>query len=366
MGFLDGLTTLLGGFSDVKQIDKEGFDFREKRAQDQFLRDRQRQLASQQDEDRAVEQIADVLATQEGEPDTSMIPQQVLGADKAWRVQRAMGRLPERKSAIEGMKASAAYNKQLLSGDQAMQREQFKGEMRSQLMQQAEEIRQNQTMSPREKESALMKLDAQLQLFERAEAGRNARSAASLGRPQRVQTKDAEGNAVWGWITPGQEGVPLAPTAVERQGAGVGLTITDSLKRMEDAMNAGVVSGPVIGSISKKKQQYFPSGNEADFDFQARALVDLVYLKSGKQINQQEQATLAQMIPDRARGDLPGQMRRFKDYVGGLMRKYKIQDEAAPAPGGPPRIGSEQDYNALPPGAEYIDPNGVRRRKGVR
>ena len=40
MGFLDGLTTLLGGFSDVKQIDEEGFDFREKRKAAQDLQTR--------------------------------------------------------------------------------------------------------------------------------------------------------------------------------------------------------------------------------------------------------------------------------------------------------------------------------------
>lgn len=31
---------------------------------------------------------------------------------------------------------------------------------------------------------------------------------------------------------------------------------------------------------------------------------------------------------------------------------------------GPPQVSTEDEYNALPAGAEYIDPNGVRRRKG--
>lgn len=36
---------------------------------------------------------------------------------------------------------------------------------------------------------------------------------------------------------------------------------------------------------------------------------------------------------------------------------------AAPAPDGIPQITSDEDFNALPPGAEFIDPDGKRRRK---
>ena len=73
MGFLDSIGTVLGGFNDVRQIDKDGFDFREKRRQAEMDRQQQQQDWEQQNtrfgnqqEDRAVNQVADVLAGSEG------------------------------------------------------------------------------------------------------------------------------------------------------------------------------------------------------------------------------------------------------------------------------------------------------------
>lgn len=53
---------------------------------------------------------------------------------------------------------------------------------------------------------------------------------------------------------------------------------------------------------------------------------------------------------------------------GGERRGQSQQDNSvgggAAPPADRPRVSGEADWNALPPGTEYIDPNGVTRRKG--
>lgn len=124
MGFLDGIGELLGGFNAQRRIDTEGFDWREQAAQREFERQREQEVARQADEDRTIGQLGDVLATQEGDPDPaaveSMIPGEVEQSRKGWMAKVALGQLPERKSRIEASKANAAWNKQLLQGEQRM------------------------------------------------------------------------------------------------------------------------------------------------------------------------------------------------------------------------------------------------------
>jgi hypothetical protein len=146
-GFLSGLGELLGGFSAKKQIDETGFDWREKRAAEQFERDRRTQVAGQQDEDRAVNQIADVLATQEGEPDTSSIPGEVLGAQSKWRVQQALGKLPERKSSIAAANANARFAQEELRGKQRETEIGLRGDEAQELAQIQAQLRSNAPMT---------------------------------------------------------------------------------------------------------------------------------------------------------------------------------------------------------------------------
>ena len=223
MGFLDGIRDMLGGFNAVKQIDSDGFDWREKRAAQQFVRDRQVEEARQQDEDRAVNQIADAYAGAEGgqEPDVSPLLQGIEERRQKFMLDRARGVGKERKSSIE---ATKAYNARLLRSDQdaaSMEREKYKGELRQNLMSQAEEIRQNQQMSPREKDAALMRIQAQFELFDRAESGRNYR-AANFGTGTgftKVGGTDESGTTGT-WLIPKRGGerefVPAGPTAATR------------------------------------------------------------------------------------------------------------------------------------------------------
>lgn len=132
--------------------------------------------------------------------------------------------------------------------------------------------------------------------------------------------------------------IPLA----ERQASGMAGTVRENIDKM-DAIANDVTQGPIAGRVSKAYQAIDgPSGPEGDFDFYGNAAVDLVYLKSGKQINENEMRILRQMIPNRARSNVKHQVQLFRQYADGLLAKYGVNEPqvstptpgASPAPGG--------------------------------
>lgn len=81
MPFLDDLTTMLGGWSDVKQIDKQGFDFREQRRQAELARQQQQQQWQQENEDWATKALTEAsLGAPEGTDVSGLIPRDVNAA----------------------------------------------------------------------------------------------------------------------------------------------------------------------------------------------------------------------------------------------------------------------------------------------
>ncbi len=98
-GFLSGLGELLGGFNAQRRIDKEGFDWREKQQAAEFERQRERELAGQQNQqfetsqnEALSKQLADVAeGTPEGTDLESMIPAQVDQARRKFIASRAKG-----------------------------------------------------------------------------------------------------------------------------------------------------------------------------------------------------------------------------------------------------------------------------------
>jgi len=184
MGFLDSIGTLLGGFNDVKQIDSTGFDFREKRRQEELARQQQQQEWEQsnaefqrQQEEADIAGLAEASLAPGATPESveSGLKPDVQGARRKFMLDRAAGRSLQSKSTLAD---AADYRKRLMRSDQdaaAMAREEYKAKTRADLMKQAEEIRSNQQMSPREKDAAMMRIKAQLQLFGAAERGRNDR-----------------------------------------------------------------------------------------------------------------------------------------------------------------------------------------------
>jgi hypothetical protein len=223
-GFLEGLTAILGGPAAVGQIDKNGFDWREKLDQAQWTRDRTKQLASQQDEDRALAQTADYLTSAE-EPnpeDMSALLPRVDAARKRALVAVATGKAAQSKSALQQQKAYSDVALQRLKGDQASSLEDQRTQAKMDLLDKAEAIRRDQTASPREKELALQRIQAQLDLFYRAEAGRNARASMMVGArtPIKVPGQNEAGEAGTYLIPPGGGGqpqfIPAGPTAQTR------------------------------------------------------------------------------------------------------------------------------------------------------
>ena len=233
MGFLDSIGTLLGGFNDVKQIDSDGFDFREKRRQAELQRQQQQEQWQQENQDYSVKAGAEAAVGGMDEQDLgSMLPAQLGNEQRKAAIARMIGQSAQAKSSLA---QNDAYSKSLLqSGKEAasMEREKYKGELRQKLMQEAEAIRQNQQMSPREKKTALMRIEAQSALFEQAEGGRNHRAQLGTVRPM----LDESGRTTGEWyntrpgaggqvqIVQGPAGKRTSPppaTFVENQNQGV-------------------------------------------------------------------------------------------------------------------------------------------------
>ena len=338
-GLLSGIGELLGGFSAKEQIDKEGFDWREKRKAAQFERDRLEEEARQQDEDRAVNIGRDVLLGQEegaAEPDlTSLIPGQT---NRAITMGRIRGAVAQSKPALESMKLSNRVYEQDIKGKQRLDEIAARGDE----MMKLEEKRQSRPLTAYEEARLTYLKDADEKDRAVQMARINRPGGGGGGRPFRSPgTVNPETGEAGTWqIYPDgrREWFPAMPTATMRDTAGMALTIDDSLKEMKDAAEKGVWNGPIVGRLSKMWQAAYPSGNEFLFDSAARRLVDIVYTKSGKQINQQEMEILKGLIPDRAKGNIEEQIPAFERYADGLLRRYQgMRPGAGGAPSKPRR-----------------------------
>jgi hypothetical protein len=347
-GFLEGLTSLLGGFAAKKQIDADGFDYQQIRDQKRLEREQEAQRFQQANEDWATKAAAEAdLGAAPGEDISSVVPGYV---NKQSVLARARGAGLQTKSSLESQKA---YNQQALAGSRdaaSMEREKFKAEKRSELVSQLEQIRANQQISPAKKAELEMRISAQMEMFQAAESGRNARDANGGigGRLDRSPaTVDENGNAgtyTMNRRTGEREFFPSAPTATMRDTAGMAQGIQQSLDVMKAAAERGVTDGPIAGRLSKIWQAAYPSGNEGEFDAAANKLVDIVYTKSGKQINAQELKILGGLIPNRARGNIDFQIKQFEDYADTLLSKYPGMGQrsgAAPVGGKRKRFNPE-------------------------
>jgi hypothetical protein len=164
-------------------------------------------------------------------------------------------------------------------------------------------------------------------------AFRGSGGAGGGGSPRLVQSGDT-----WRWVMPGEQGVPLATPPAVRQTAGMADTVQKNIADLRVLAQEGVVNGPLSGRISTAAQSVLgPHGGEGDFDFKANALVDVVYLKSGKQINANEMALLRRLIPTRTRGNIERQIDLFEEYATSLLEKYAGTNGAPATPAAPPK-----------------------------
>jgi len=333
-GFLSGIGELLGGFSAKKQIDEEGFDWREKRRAANFERNRMEELAGQADEDRAVNIGRDILLGQEEgapEPDlTSLIPGQT---NRALTMGRIRGAVAQSKPALQSQNLYNQYQRDLLKGQQRKEEITLRGDEAEALA----KMKNGLPPSPTDqaKIDAAMKrtgmtIDAMLQAVNIRESGADRRGTGGAAgekplyrTPATINPETGEAGTFMVYRDGRREFFPSAPTATMRDTAGMALTIGDSLQDMKDAAEKGVVNGPIAGRLSQWWQAAYPSGNEFLFDSAARRLVDIVYTKSGKQINQQEMKILEGLIPTRAKGNVEEQIVNFERYAEGLLRRYQ-------------------------------------------
>lgn len=333
MGFLDSLGTVLGGFNDVKQIDKDGFDFREQRAAQQFARDREVEMARQADETRDLGMAEDILVGGGEEGDIQPFLSNLDPARRVPALKLLQGRAGERKSALE---ATKAYNNILLQrskNEAAQERVETQGANAQALARVKADIEAGREPSPRDLALIEARGNVQRELFDRAEAGRDRRFGSALGgRKQLRLVSDGQGGTEYRWISPGETAVG-PPTATQRETAGMAGNIADVIDRMEE-LAPDVTHGPIAGRISEAWQSQYPSGKEADFDLMIKELVNLAYLKSGKQINKQELEMQLRGYVSRSKGDLPGQVKRAKPFIENYLKPYERTGAISERPDG--------------------------------
>jgi hypothetical protein len=366
MGFLDGLLTTLGGFSDVKQIDKEGFDFREKRKSAQEARDELTRTYAQKAEDDATKALAEAsIGAPEGTDISSLIPSQVADAQTRARIAaRVPGAAAQTKSALAQTKAYTDTILQNVKGQQRLDQIGLTGEQAKDRDYLKFKRTQERGLSPAEQQ----KLDVYERVasaHDKTSLERGARSGTGKPSYTPATTNETGEAGRWAIYPDGQrEWLPAAPTTGMRDTSGMAAGIEKSLQDMKAAAERGVTSGPIAGRLSQWWQAIEPSGDEGIFDSAANKLVDIVYLKSGKQINANEMKLLTRLIPNRSRGNVDFQIQQFEDYADQLLSKYQQQHVTPPGganrPAGGMSHGPAVKQRRLPNGkTQKRDANGV-------
>jgi len=341
-GFLQSIGTLLGGFNDVKQIDKDGFDFREKRRQAELQRQQQQQEWEQQNQDYSVKAGAEAAVGGMSEGDLgSTLPAQLSNDQRKAAIARMIGQSAQAKSSLEDQKTYRDLTRQGMQGDQREKEIGLRGEEAQALARVRAALAAGQEPSPRDKyiaSEAMKRVNTQ-------QAGANTRAqnfgglTGRGGRPQLRLVSDGQGGTEYRWISPGESGIAGAPTATQRETAGMAQNVEEVLGKMEE-IAPDVTHGPIAGRISEAVQSQYPSGKEADFDQYIKQLVDLAYIKSGKQINKQELEMQLRGMISRSKGDLPGQVKRAKPYIENILAPY----EKSGAIQSGPKVGDKKTF----------------------
>ena len=327
MAFLDSIGDLLGGVQSVGMQDKYGPDWRMKKALEDFtLKQRQAEEERAARDFQRQQEEADIAGLAEASLAPGATPEsldagigpEVQGARRKFTLDRATGRSAQSKSSLASQKANTDWMLKQMGGDQRLEQIDAAGGEAQDLVRLRAEVEAGRKLSPRDQ--------AMLDSAEKRAAARGGGSGGG-GRPQLRQVKDENGNTVWRWLSPG-EGAPAPATAVERQAAGMADTIKGNVAEMGQ-LAPDVPSGRILGNLSKASQWALgPHGKAGEFDFDANAVIDTVYVKSGKQINQTEMTILRNMIPDRGKGNLENQVRLFAEYANSLLQKYGAPGKA--------------------------------------
>lgn len=214
MGFMEGLLDVLSGPMAVKQINENGFDFREKRQQEELARQQKQQEWNQANEKYAMQIGEDAVAgAQEGEtPDLSSLFPNADQSRRKLMIDALVGRGRERKSAIEAQKAATAASLLEKRGQQGLELVGARGAESRKTNEAKQDWEDTRPASPRDQAN----WNAAMERVMAAIAGRD--SGQKGGRwAWNTQTNSAE------WVTPemlstAPKGLYTDPTS-GRQGA---------------------------------------------------------------------------------------------------------------------------------------------------
>ena len=322
-GFLGGLTDLLGGWNAARRIDTEGFNWREKQAQQDFLRQRQRTEAQQQDEDRAVNIGRDVmLGADEGEePDLSKL---LPGYDQGLTKARVRGAVAQSRPALQAQQAYARQALEETRGGQRLAEIGARGDKAQELAEIMMKLRSTTPMTEFQRRS----LEQRAQAIQQRGQSRGVQGTLV---PLKDDTGGIKGfyNNKTGEFTPAGEGVsglrttPLGVTAQEQlalgtQGAGSIETIKNLLRQKpageewtgpmaatEYQLRSG--QGPRPISIAAEALGVEPPGGKQAIFYSAVGNLKNSAIKyvTGAQMSEKEVPRLMQEIPTQEdRGDV--------------------------------------------------------------
>lgn len=367
-GFLDGLTNVLGtigtGFATPRLQQQLGPDWRGQLEQREFERQRARTQAEQQDqaaqlaqENAIAEQLAlvDAGAPQGNDqgplpaPDIgSLIPREIEDARRRQRISgQVRGRSAQLRSSLEAQRGQNRLTERALQGDQANEQIDRRGEIAAEMARLQEELRRGRPISATDQ--------ARLAQWEIAEAGRNARAAASGGRSGRgmlmpVMNEQGEIQGFYNNRTGeavqappeimGQRRTPVPAGENEKRSLLSGMV--DDADHLEQLANRGrdsigVVAGRTAaarrGPLSLVLGENSPEINDM-FHISDNLGDQLLRARSGAQINEQEYARLRPLVPNPRdpEGKFFADLRRFRYEVNRLLTTRQSSRPGVPAP----------------------------------
>lgn len=386
MGFLDSLGTVLGGFNDVKQIDTDGFDFREKRAAQQFARDREVEMARQADETRDLGMAEDILVGGGEEGDIQPFLSNLDPARRVPALKLLQGRAGERKSALEDMKTQRALNALWLREQGQDRRLGRRLDVTQSEGQANRESREGIASAGRETAETI----AEMRTRRGGGSGSGSPGGGGVWRPLTNEQGEIYGffnNKTLEFSTPdeamkGGRVSPIPAGERERRSMLQGMLADAEYLEQIAPKHRGSI-GKFQGPLEEIKQGWVGGDPEAIdlFSISDNLSDQLLRARSGAQINEQEYARLRKIVPNpRASEDKYfADLRRFRFEMARLMEQRTSGNPGSdpittPRPTGPigsrpaPSAGgrggdvarpkSKAEYDALPAGARYMTPDG--------
>jgi len=176
-----------------------------------------------------------------------------------------------------------------------------------------------------------------------------------------------------GRLTGGTGTFVPSPTVV-RQSYSQLNNVSKSVDKLESIVNRSSITGPVTGRARKIGTRFFSDADATELKNVVGQLRPIIYGLSGKQINEAELEWLnTEILPNITQPDenFETTLEVFKKWLkqsqGSLEEQFpSLKPKGAPATvpsEGIKKISSDEEYDALPSGTLFVDPEGVQRKK---